>query len=290
MNVLIFGANGLLGSVLVEKLNKTHKVYAVSRDENDFLSNKNTNIINMDLTNVKLDKLPDKIDAIYYLAQSNEFRNFPSGSCDMLNINIKAPLEIINWAKIKNVKTFVYASTGGIYQKSTYPLSEENTKFDYNQSFYVDSKITAENLLGNFSSFFKTFIIIRPFFIYGKKQNKSMLIPRLIDNIKHDNEIMLDGKNGIKINPIYVEDAAIATAKALDLEGEFKINIAGKEIYSIRDISIIIGNILNKTPILKSTNKQLAKNLIASIDLMEKILYIPKIDIKNGILKMLNKE
>ena len=50
-----------------------------------------------------------------------------------------------------------------------------------------------------------SFAIIRPFFIYGPKQDKNMFIPRLFDNILNGREIFLSGEEGIIINPIYVD-------------------------------------------------------------------------------------
>ena len=62
---------------------------------------------------------------------------------------------------------------------------------------------------------FESFIITRPFFIYGTNQKKHMLIPRLIQNIKNSNEIILTSNEGIKINPIHVKDASMVYSKMI---------------------------------------------------------------------------
>ena len=41
--------------------------------------------------------------------------------------------------------------------------------------------------------------------MYGVGQNRSMLIPRLFDNVKNSQPIQISGKDGIKINPINVK-------------------------------------------------------------------------------------
>ena len=52
-----------------------------------------------------------------------------------------------------------------------------------------------------------------------------MLVPRMIDNIANGNPIFLQGRNGIRINPIFVDDAALSVYKS--------IQIKKSEIYNI---------------------------------------------------------
>lgn len=285
MNILITGATGLVGSNLTKKLSKEHRVFALIRNSADIRFNKNVTIIEADLFNLNLSVLPHKIDTVYYLAQSRKFRDFPDGAADIFEINIYSALKIIDWAVKNNVKKFFYASTGGVYKNPKTPVKEF---FDINANtasgFYLGSKLCAEILLKNYSSYFETFAILRPFFIYGPGQNQTMLIPRLIKNIYSGKEISLNGKNGIKTNPIYVDDAAAAFEKLLGLKGEFIFNLAGGEVVSIKQIAEIIGGIIGKKPYFKPTPPK-QPDLIADISFMKKKLYIPKITLKEGIRK-----
>ena len=285
MRILITGANGLLGSNLVNALSMEHYVYAVLEEGSilNFSFNENISNIYKDLSNFDTKDLPKDIDLIYFLAQSNRFRDFPNGVSDMLKVNIEAPLKIAKWAIENNVKKFVYASSGGVYRKPDKPVKEF---FDINANerngFYLDSKLSAEILLKNFVSMFETFIIARPFFIYGKQQKKHMLIPRLINNIKESRNILLSSRDGIKINPIHVEDAAKVFLNMIFLKGEFIINVAGREVFSLRELSEIIGEKLNISPKFE-IKKSLQNDLIADISLMTDKLYTPKISFKSGL-------
>jgi nucleoside-diphosphate-sugar epimerase len=58
------------------------------------------------------------------------------------------------------------------------------------------SEIIAENYAP-----YMNIVILRFFFVYGPRQNTTMLIPRLIRSIKEGNPIILQGSNGIRINP-----------------------------------------------------------------------------------------
>ena len=118
--------------------------------------------------------------------------------------------------------------------------------------------------------------------MYGPKQHKTMLIPRLVNKIKNDDSIILTGYNGIKINPIYVDDAKKAVQNTLSLDGVYVFNIGGSEVYSIREIAEVIGDTFGKKPIFDIVDEK-AKDLIGDITGMKNKLYIPKIDFHKGI-------
>ena len=287
MNIMIIGANGLLGRYLVDILKYSTNLFAVVKNKNKikFEDNK-VNVVEIDLANFNVDILPKSIDVIFYLAQSNRFREFPDGSNDMLNINICAPNKIIQWAVKNGVKKFIYASSGGVYSNQPYP-AKEFFQIDANQKlgFYLNSKLAAEMLLKNFAPFFETFVILRPFFMYGVGQTKTMLIPRLINNIINGEKILLGGVDGIKINPIYIQDAARIIAKTIDLNGEYIFNIAGAEIVSIRQLSETIGEVVGRKPIFYQ-NSVNGNDLIGDISNMVEKLDKPIIKILDGVNKM----
>ena len=285
MNILITGATGLLGVNLAMRLAEKHNIFAVDRDNSraGMLTHPNIQLLNIDLFNVDPVVFPENIDAVYYLAQSKKFRDFPGGSMDMFAINVHAPLKIIHWAVEHKVKNFFYTSTGGVYKNPTEPVKEF---FDINANekngFYIGSKLTAEILLKNYSHFFEKFAILRPFFIYGPQQDYSMLIPRLIQRVWNGETIFLDKEEGLKVNPIFVTDAAVAFEKLLNVDGEHLFNIAGKEIFSLMQVCNVIGNTLGKTPVF-SINEQQASDLIADTTLMHKMLHLPEIGLEEGI-------
>ncbi len=290
MNILITGANGLLGVNLVNILSNKHIVYAIIKNKRkiNFNVNSNVKIIEIDLLDFNEDMLPSNIDAIYYLAQSNKFRDFPDSYDDIFSINISTALKFSDWARKNKVKKFFYASSGGVYKNPKQPVNEF---FDINANvkngFYLDSKLSAEILLKNYVDFFDTFIIFRPFFMYGENQSKDMLIPRLINNIINHKTIILNGENGIKINPIYIEDAAAAFASALSIDnGEYIFNIAGDEVVSLKEICEKIADIVNKKVLydIKEANQN---DLVADTKLMKERLSIPKISIEKALKRVI---
>jgi UDP-glucose 4-epimerase len=290
LNVLITGLTGLLGQHLGEICvkNKLH-VYAIVRDKRSLTNKfKNIELIEADLSNMQTKKLPSDIDTIYYLAQSRRFRDFPGGAFDMLNVNVISPVKLIDWAVENNIKRFIYASSGGVYSPSGSPINENvNIDMISNRDFYLNTKISSEVLLSNYSSFFDLFAIVRPFFLYGEGQQSSMLIPRLINNVQEGSEILISGENGIKINPLYVDDAVSALTKLLDIKGSYTFNIGGNEIVSIKDLCDLISSIVGKKPRYKYINSD-AQDLIGDISLMKTHLHTPATSLKAGLQKMVN--
>ena len=123
MNILVTGANGLLGRNLVEILSKEHKIYALIRNKNklNFAINKNIYLIENDLVNIDLGVLPKDVDVVYYLAQSDRFREFPEGVDDIITVNIQAPNILAKWSIKNGVRKFIYTSSGGVYGNISEP-------------------------------------------------------------------------------------------------------------------------------------------------------------------------
>jgi nucleoside-diphosphate-sugar epimerase len=110
--------------------------------------------------------------------------------------------------------------------------------------FYLGTKLCTEVLVQNYRHFFKAAVILRPFFIYGPGQRKDMLIPRLIESVRSGRPIELQGPEGLRLNPVFVEDAVIAFARALHVEGAHVMNVAGPDVLTLREIGESIAALL----------------------------------------------
>ena len=282
MKILITGANGLLGSRVAGYLSKEHEVYAIVRKIPDVkIHDVKYHVVDFS-RNWSFYGLPDQVDTIIHLAQSDNFRNFPEKALDIFLVNVDSTARLLEYARLVKASKFIYASSGGVYGCG-------NTEFDENSplglhdelGYYLGSKLCGEILVQNYTSCFNV-IALRLFFVYGPKQNRSMLIPRLIDNIKSKQKIYLNGPDGIKINPIHVNDAAESLVKSLNLNSSYKINIAGFEVLSIKQIATIIGSKLGVEPFFE-INELKQKNLIANIDLMKDMLISPSIPFTDGV-------
>jgi UDP-glucose 4-epimerase len=288
-NILVTGASGLIGFSLIEKLSENNVVYAISRNILKIKNDNIKNIIHDFSKSISTDKFPESIDIIYHLAQSEHFRNFPKKVIDIFNVNTISTLKLLEYARKSNCKKFIYASSGGVYGNSQYGFNEDTIlRQNPNIGFYLTSKFCSELILDNYTCFFDV-VISRFFFVYGERQNKSMLIPRLIGNIKKELPVVLNGKNGIMINPIYVLDAVDCLMAMNELEGNHKINVGGKEILSLRKISNIIGDLIGVKPVFEISDDE-PLNLIGNIEKMNLLLNEPKFSFRNGVKILLNEK
>ena len=274
--ILLTGGSGLLGKALISKLIDSHyEVFCLTKSFQSSHS-EGLNYIPVDLsTNWHTDDLPTNISAIIHLAQSRHFREFPQRSDDVFRVNIESTFKLLNFARETGVQRFVYASSGGVYQPGS--LLNENAPLlplQANLDFYAGSKMCSEILAQAYTNYFPI-TTLRPFFIYGKEQQRSMLIPRLFDSVKNNTPVVLNGKNGITINPIHVSDASDALLCALSLEDNWTINIAGPELLSIRDICDCFGNYLGMEPKYSLTEHS-SSDLVGDISVMKELLINPQ--------------
>lgn len=281
-NILITGAGGLVGSHLIDSLKSSkYSVHTISS------SLKNENNIAIDFSkDWDTSDLPKNIDCIVHLSQSRNFRDFPGKAKDVFYVNTLSTLKLADWAVANGVKKFIYASSAGVYGNSDTPFTEEaDIVYKKELGFYLGTKYCSEIILDNYSSLIDI-IQMRFIFVYGKGQDRNMLIPRLVDNIKKESAITLQGKDGLKTNPIHVSDAVKAIEAAFSVEGSHKFNVGGDEVISLRQICETIGQQLHILPRFVFQDKP-ANNLMGDITRMKTKLITPQIKFEEGIKDLL---
>jgi nucleoside-diphosphate-sugar epimerase len=286
--VLVIGATGLIGEALTSALHETCQVHCISRHPGT------RDDVEWHAIDLALDKqvqgLPSRADAVVYLAQSEFFRAFPQRSADIFQVNVRQPLHFLEYARASGVRTFVYASSGGVYGSGDQPMKEELAiAARGNLGFYPATKLCSEILAQTYAAFFKV-VVLRYFFVYGPRQRPTMLIPRLIHSVKTGEAIALQGQDGIRINPTYVSDAVAATKRALELDFSDTINVAGPEVLTMRQIGALIGKALGREPLFSVDQKASPSHLMGDISRMGQLLTPPRVKFAEGLEAMLKGE
>lgn len=280
--IIITGANGLLGRHVVDLLAKTWDVFAlVHRLPSDPIPGVNYLVLDFSLdwdTGI----LPERAQAIIHLAQSAHFRDVPAKALDVFQVNIASTARLLDYAWRVGSEHFVYASSGGIYSSGNEAFRENSSLIQPDMlGYYLGSKVSGELLVTSYAKFMRA-MILRFFFIYGSRQNRTMLIPRLVDNIYAGRPISIQGDNGFCLNPIHVTDAALAVAATLGSENSTIYNIAGPEIISLRGLCKEIASQVGRKAVYEKVCGQ-PYDVVGDISLMRAHLHSPTIRLSTGI-------
>jgi len=288
--ILITGSTGLIGKHVVAFLKKSWKLYVLVREPSNGAS-EGMHCIRCDLANEwGMERFPETVDAVIHLAQSERFREFPTHTERIFNVNTISTLRLLEYARRAKARIFVLASSGGIYGHGEEGFKEDEpitAKDDL--GFYLGTKLCSEVLAESFTPYMNV-IILRFFFVYGSGQRPTMLIPRLVKAVKEGQPVILHGKDGLKMNPTYVTDAASAVCRALELTESQKINIGGPEVLSLRQIAQQVGKVLHKDPVFEAKEHIPPQHLVGDIKKMVHLLGQPVVKFEEGIAKYIAEE
>ena len=274
--ILLTGSNGLLGRhVTALFARQGHKVFAMVRSEPD-APHDNVEYVKSDLSgDVDESLLPENIDAIFHLAQSSNFRDFPAMGRDIFAVNVMAVSQLLDYGRRAGCSHFVYTSTGGVYAKLASSIKENSPLNSIPElGPYLGSKLCGEIIAQSYLNEMNV-SIFRPFFIYGSGQKRDMLLPRIFDRVVNGEPIQLQGKDGLIINPTHVEDAANIMMACLDKPLNLVLNIAGPEAMSLREIATLIGQFVGKEPVFEFVDGD-AVNMVADINSLSAKLFRPE--------------
>lgn len=249
--VLITGADGFIGSHLVEKMLKENYevkafVYYNSFNSWGWLDTFSKHVLEDieifagDIRDPYAVKNAVKdVDIIMHLAALIAIPYSYYAPDAYVDTNIKGTLNILNAAKETGNKRVLVTSTSEVYGTAQYVPIDEKHPFQ-GQSPYSATKIGADRIA---ESFYKSFelpvTIVRPFNTFGPRQSARAVIPTIIMQL-------LSGKNEINLGDLsptrdfnYVKDTVAGFFEILKSDktiGE-EINIATNREISIGELA-----------------------------------------------------
>ena len=256
--ILVTGADGFIGSHLVEKLlkNKDYQVTALAQYnsfnnwgwlEQFYKKYSNLKIVTGDIRDKNLcEDISKNQDKVFNLAALIAIPYSKIAFESYLNTNIIGTFNILNAAKKNKVKKVIHLSTSEVYGTQKYLPIDENHPLDP-KSPYAATKIAADAIAKSFfNSYDLKIIIARPFNTYGPRQSARAIIPTIISQI-------LKKKHSIKLGNLeplrdftYVEDTCDALIKLSKskINGEV-VNIGCNKSISIKELFHLIKELMN---------------------------------------------
>lgn len=258
MKVLVTGADGFIGSHLVEALVK--KGYEVRAfvlynsfnswgwlDQIDPVVRSNLDIFMGDIRDPNGVRTAVKgCDAILHLAALIAIPYSYHSPDAYIDTNVKGTLNILQAARDLNVTRVVHTSTSEVYGTAKFvPITEEHPL--QAQSPYSASKIAADQIAYSFyASFDLPVAIARPFNTYGPRQSLRAVVPTIISQIAK-------GERKIKLGALsptrdfnFVKDTASAFIHLLESDGVVGevINFGSNFEISIGDLVFVIAELM----------------------------------------------
>lgn len=213
--------------------------------------------------------------AVVYMAQSPGYIDVPEQAPHVLSVNSLSAVRAAKAARAAGVSRFIYLSTGTVYAPCFSPISES---FPVRRdNWYSLSKLHGEEALELFRPDFDI-VVLRPFGVYGPGQT-GRLVPNLVESIGAGRPITLqpslydaDDLSGLKISLCFVDDATNIIIEILRNGGPSRLNIAGPEALSIREISERIGKIIGRPPQFSVGSTKRNFDLVADTTLLRNSL------------------
>ncbi len=271
MIILVTGANGRLGSLLIKKLLKNkYKVYGISKRSSkiSFSNNSKYRHIKLNLINKKklyLEILKIQPDVIYHLAAYIPKSEKKSCYIDSLRNNLICTQNILNATEeLSSLKRFIFASSISVGGKinNKYRKNSEKHKVIPDE-FYGLHKLKSEIELERWTiKTKKTAIVIRLSGMHGKDRKSGVIYNFYKSAVKKKNIIVK--KPYYHYSFLFFEDAVNACLAILEkskISGYNLYNISGMNVISLKDLaSKIKNNIENRMEVILRVSGNNMKN------------------------------
>ena len=260
-NILITGAEGFIGSHLLEAIVKRNCNVRAMVLYNSFNSwgwletldpyiLKNIEIFTGDIRDAKsVNNACKGIDYVFHLASLIAIPYSYNSPYSYLETNSLGTMNLLEASLQNNIDKFIHTSTSEVYGSVTKLPIDESTAV-VSKSPYSATKIAADQIAYSYFSTFNLPVgIIRPFNTYGPRQSNRAIIPTIITQL-------IKNRKKIKLGSIYptrdftyIDDTVNAFLKFGNTKkttGEI-INIGTGFEISIKELIKLISKITKKT-------------------------------------------
>ncbi len=272
-HVLVTGGAGFIGSRLIKTLLQKGDVKISCIDNFDdfyprkqkeaniaeFTSNKNFTLIEGDIREASsYHKIDNGVDTIVHLAAKAGVRPSIKNPVLYVDVNIRGTQMLLEYAKLKSVSQFVFASSSSVYGIN------ENVPWQENEhlmpiSPYASTKLSGEMLGHVYSHLYGIrFLALRFFTVYGPSQRPDLAIHKFLKSILNDQPIPVFGDGSSSRDYTYVDDVIKGVMGAMDYTAsDFEIiNIGNNRTITLKDLITAIEKVCGKKATIEHQPEQ----------------------------------
>tara|TARA_R110000868_G_scaffold153644_9_gene379162 strand:- start:9171 stop:10172 length:1002 start_codon:yes stop_codon:yes gene_type:complete len=257
--ILVTGADGFIGSHLVEKLirnGESVKAFTYYNSFNswgwlDTLPKEILDEVEVFAGDVRdpfgVNQSMKGCDKVFHLAALIAIPYSYHSPSTYIDTNVNGTLNIVQAAKQREITKVIHTSTSEVYGTAQFvPITEEHPL--QGQSPYSASKIGADQIAYSYFCSFQTPVtIVRPFNTYGPRQSARAVIPTIITQIAAGNKEIQLGALTPTRDFNYVDDTTsgfIAAMNSQNTNGQI-INLGSNFEISIGRTAELIAEVMN---------------------------------------------
>ena len=264
-NILITGADGFIGSHLVESLAKKNLNIRAMTQYNSFndwgwLENidkkilREIEVVSGDIRDKKfVNDSSKKIDVIFHLASLIAIPHSYKSPYSYLSTNTEGTLNVLESSLNSNVCKIIHTSTSEVYGESnSVAISEKSQPIA--RSPYAATKIAADQLAYSyFSTYNLPLSIIRPFNTYGPRQSSRAIIPTIITQLLSKKKIIKLGSLHPTRDFTFIEDTVSGFIKMAESDKNYGeiINIGSGYEISIKKLCELLIDLTNSSSVIR---------------------------------------
>lgn len=271
-HVLITGGAGFIGSHLADSLlNDGYRVTVLDNldpyypvelkriNVSQHDSNENYQFLEGDILDRELLESIEGLDAIVHLAARAGVRPSIKDPVAYMETNVKGTQNMLELARSKDVKQFVFASSSSVYGiNPNVPWSES----DYVLkpiSPYAASKVSGELIGHTYSHLYDIrFIALRFFTVFGPRQRPDLAINKFARNILQGDPIPVFGDGSTRRDYTYVGDIVSGIRGALDYQDSMYeiVNLGAGRTISLAEMIQAIEEVVGEKAIIDRQPEQ----------------------------------
>ena len=298
MKIIVTGGAGFVGSHLTELLIKNGHFPIIIDNLNTgkfkyikkFVDEGKADFIKLDIRNFNnLMKLP-KCSAVIHLAAIASVIESIDNPSFVNDVNVNGTLNMLEFCRKKKIKKFIFTSSAAIFGNNESKITESSLTIP--TTVYGSSKLTGEQYCRIYSELFGiTTIILRPFNIYGPRQNDTYagVITKFLTRLAKNKPPIIFGTGKQTRDFIHAHDVARAFFLALRYN-KTKFDVFNLGTGKSTSINTLARYFLNNTknhsmkPIYrKAIPGIIIYNSMNNTKLKKDLGLIPSISLKEGI-------